>query len=183
MSNNTNTLKSFEYLYTKGKEFSLNGIEYVGEYHIDSDMMPKTGPTRGNTGATILGKYYSNLELFKYDKITKENVVKYGGVISKVNIPTKSNYELGEYNRYFVYRVNDVNPIFYEIDLVEYSRYGKEGGIDSVLYNIITLPWKIRGESEYVVNMNYSSVLALAEKYSIPGFVDSIVNFAKYHKT
>ena len=174
--------KSLEYLYTKGKEFSINGIEYIGEYHIDSNMQPKTGPTRDNTGAQVLSKYYTNPEIYNYDKITKENVTMYGGVFDKVNLPTDKDYEKGEFNRYFVYKVNEPNPIFHEIDLLEFGVYGSEGGIDSVLYNVIIFPWIIKGDSEYVVNTNYSTAYGIATRNHIPGLVDAISNFAKYHK-
>ena len=68
---------NYIYLYTKGGAFSLDGQNYVGEYHYDSGIA-KTGPTityAPNVDTSkVLQRTYNNADHYAYDKIKKFNI-------------------------------------------------------------------------------------------------------------
>lgn len=135
--------KKTQYLYTKGYEYSLNGKNYIGEYHI-SGKQAATGPTPGPQ-AIPLRKYYSNPDLYEYDKARKFaeriRVVPDQWVFK----PTDTNYESGYITRFFVERSGLAESYPLEIDFQQAGRYGRDGGIDEGLYSLAKIKWLLVG--------------------------------------
>lgn len=146
------TDKPTNYLYTKGGEYSLNGKEYIGEYHISGDVT-LTGPVP-DALSQKLRKYYSDNMLYEYDRAR--------GFVERVRIepnqvvfqPTNADYEAGYAFRYFVERSANFEGYPIEIDRDQYVQYGKEGGIDEAAYSLAIINWKLIGSARNVFRNN-----------------------------
>ena len=125
-----------EYLYTKGFEFSLDGENYIGEYHKQGSIY-KTEPIESPTSKRLT-KYYNDPLLYQYDK--SRNFEERVRVVPNqiVWAPVKTNYTI-------------------EIDQEQKEKFGKDGGIDEGLYALATISWKLTGSerSIYKDNMLY----------------------------
>lgn len=132
-----------QYLYTKGKQYSLDGVEYIGEYHIDGKFT-KTGPIP-SPQSRILRKYYADPMLYDYDRCRKfpeRNRIDPNQIVWA---PIETNYVSGFATRYFVERAGKYLGYPIEIDSQQAAEYGKEGGIDEGVYTLIKFPWKLTG--------------------------------------
>lgn len=141
-----------DYRYTKGYEYSLNGVNYIGEYHM-LGQVAKTGPIE-TPSSLMLTKYYGNQDLYEYDKAR--------GFPKRVrNIPNQivwtpkaSDYKIGYATRYFVERIGNMEGYPLEIDARQSDQYGKDGGIDEGVYGLAKVKWKLIGPERTVVVNN-----------------------------
>ena len=131
------------YLYTKGGEYSLDGRNYIGEYHIAGDFV-RTGPIPSPESKT-LRKYYTNPLLYQYDKSRNFTERVRTEPNQSVVFPKDGDYSTGFFYRYFVERAGAYDGYPIEIDRVQYISYGKTSGIDEGAYNVVKLPWKLTG--------------------------------------
>lgn len=138
-----------EYLYTKGGEYSLDGIEYIGEYHIDGKLA-KTGPIRA-ASSQILRKYYSDPLLYQYDKCREFPERPRVDPNQIVWAPTNTMYRTGFATRYFVERLGSYEGYPIEIDKDQAEMYGKDNGIDEGAYSLVKLPWKLTGPERSIM--------------------------------
>lgn len=132
-----------KYLYTKGFEYSLDGKNYIGEYHKDG-ARAFTGPVK-TVDSKLLRKYYSDQMLYVYDRcrsFPKRERIPPNQIVWA---PIDANYKTGFATRYFVERIGNMEGYPIEIDNDQKSRYGKERGIDEGVYILVTLPWKLTG--------------------------------------
>ena len=104
-------LKNYIYLYTKGGQFSLDGKEYIGEYHFDGTIA-KAGPVPpppSQPEAPTLRRLYNNPDHYTYDSVKKFSVP----VLLRTDpqpylyAPVESAYIVGFDARYFVEKIND----------------------------------------------------------------------------
>lgn len=161
-------------LYTQGKEWmSVDGIEYVGDYHKYT-----TGEvfTKSSYIKTISQKLIPYVELsdkdnatkFKYDSLNKLNnnfsFAKYNK-----SIPLQSDYNDGYFIRYFVKR--HFNDIITEVTKDIYS------SLTSEFYKKVTLRWKLVGDA-VIVN---ERIVLTAEK-DIKGISNYITNYSEFVK-
>jgi len=156
----SNASRPETYLYTKGGEFSLQGENYVGEYHF-LDKKPYTEPTHSNTSQQLT-KFYTDKRLYIYDHLKdfKNLIDEY-----KEPIPIRIRVELLDYSagyvqRHFVEKAfgSDRYPI--EIDFVQAQNYNKPKSINGGLYNLATINWKLTGP----LNNRYDDRGMLLEK-------------------
>jgi len=140
-----NKANANNYLYTKGKEFSLDGINYIGEYHL-VDGKPKTGPVADNQ-AKSLTKYYPDLVVYNYDRIKqfKNLVTDYTEPNPIIIEPTDLDYDLGYIDRFFVEKSINVEKYPTEIDNKQYQKYNTAENINGGLYLVVILKWKLTG--------------------------------------
>jgi len=132
-----------QYLYTKGFEYSLDGVNYVGEYHL-SGTKAATGPVP-STDSKILRQYYSNPEMYIYDKARGFKQRPRISPDQWVFRPTETDYENGYINRFFVEREGPTESYPLEIDFLQAAKYGRDGGIDEGLYTLAKLKWLLVG--------------------------------------
>lgn len=144
-------------LYTKGNEFSLEGINYIGEYHIENNI-PYTGYDSSYVDKKILSVWYPTMDMYVYDKITNSNYSQYTYPVHVVRRPTQFDYNDGYYYRYFVYKNNDNDGKIYELDIHQYSKYGKKKGIDSGLYGLLVIKWLLTGETNFIYSSNSKEI-------------------------
>lgn len=118
------------YLYTKGGEFSLNGVEYTGEYHI-VNQVNYTGPIHDDK-SQMLRRYYAVDYHYTYDKLFKFLVPasQYIDPVPYEFEPTEQQYVTGFAPRYFVEKINDEQSYAVEVNQSQYQKIGKLGGID-----------------------------------------------------
>lgn len=176
-----------KYLYTKGYEYSLDGENYVGEYHIIGETA-YTGPEQ-STSSKQLRRYYTNKDLYAYDKARNFQTRVRVEPDQHVFTPNESDYLAGFVNRYFVERVGKFEGYPLEIEKRQASGYGKIGGIDEGAYNLVSVKWLLVGvrnsyvlpngvRVEGVYDHNYREIL-LATKI-IPNLQEAIKNYLEF---
>lgn len=141
--NSVKPTKRVTYLYTKGGEYSLDGKEYIGEYHLVGTEA-RTGPVPDKKAST-LRKFYTDPILYEYDKardFKTRNVIEPN---QSVVFPKETDYQIGYLKRYFVERSAGYDGYPIEIDRIQASTYGKEGGLDGASYNLAIINWKLTG--------------------------------------
>lgn len=148
------------YLYTKGNEFSLNGLNYIGEYHYQ-DSSAKTGPIEEKS-STLLQRFYSNVDHYTYDRLNnfQVRVLGYIDPVFYLYNPKREAYSVGYDSRYFVEKVQN-EGFAIEIDEAQYNNIGKQNkGIDSGLYTSAIISWKLIGSIQDITEHNYKALHA-----------------------
>lgn len=175
-------------LYTNGGEYVLksDGTPYLGFYHSLYDGTFFTGKTQ-NDGfpAEIIPvpALSNNEDNSLYVTITNESDLKAdnylrvkGGSPRDKRLPTpfypnptRQDYELGEFQRYFTKQINDY--VFIEIDQETYDKL--QGHSDEYywqLYFSISIPWELVGNKEEVEKINRKIVVQAEVGYNFYGF-------------
>lgn len=68
--------------------------------------------------------------------------------------PSQIEQEDGVMTRYFIYKRNEINRIFFEVDKSQVTDYGSDNtGINQYLYGLLEIPWKLAGP-EFDVRKN-----------------------------
>lgn len=152
-------------LVTTGKEWMLldDWSEYIGSYH------------RYTTGETYTEKEWDPIkskrlvkykeappDFFKYLDLKQFTVNSNGDKRKNLGettqyyrytaprivrrMPTPSELKGDSINRYFVYKRNEPERVFFEIDQAQAMSFNKKNaGINQFLYNILTIAWRVRG--------------------------------------
>lgn len=169
------------YLYTKGKEYSLNGVEYIGEYHIDGTTA-KVGPVL-DPEAPTLQRYYANKDHYIYDKQYNFNpkVLQFVLPVYFAYAPIEQAYIIGYDTRYFVEKINDDQSYAIEIDEKQSRNINKKGGIDGGIYAISLVRWQLTGyQDEIAANNELSLLQAAAITPSVQYAVKNYTEFARF---
>lgn len=166
------------FLYTKGGEYSLDGVEYIGEYHKVRGIA-KSGPTSKTTNSRVLQRLYSNPDHYVYDKVFNFEV----GVLQFVEpkphrfTPTDASYETGYEMRFFVERIEDDLSYPIEIDNIQYSLINEPGGIDGGIYLSTSVRWKLTGREQDIIDhneaeLNKASRIVPSVNYAVKNFLE-----------
>jgi hypothetical protein len=130
------------YRYTKGKEYSLDLNEYIGEYHLrGSDAY--TGPIK-TSESRKLEKYHPAIQVLRYNSLKPENIIAMTYVEPTFGFvyPSDTAYTEGVFYRFFVKYLGPAESVI-EIDMDQASNYGIRNGIDPNLYQLGELKWYI----------------------------------------
>lgn len=170
--------KNNVYLYTKGNEFSLDGIEYIGEYHYDG-IVPKTGPIPLEN-SKILRRLYLNNNHYVYDSFFKFQIPVLDFVSPKPHLykPKEQSYVSGYESRYFVEKIDDETSYAIEIDQVQYQNINKPRGIDGGLYLSAIVNWKLTGRQSDIIEHNKLEIYKATKK--VPSVAYSIKNYLEF---
>ena len=154
ISDSSPASNNYLYLYTKGGHFSLDGVDYVGEYHY-AGRTPKTGPVP-EPGSRILRRVYRNPDDYIYDHLHNFDVevLRYRDPKQIVYKPTEQLYTAGYDTRYFVEKIQDDYSYAIEIDVEQYNNIGTRGGIDPNIYPSAAVRWKLTGTQEGIFDHN-----------------------------
>ena len=154
ISDSSPASNNYLYLYTKGGHFSLDGVDYVGEYHY-AGRTPKTGPVP-EPGSRILRRVYRNPDDYIYDHLHNFDVevLRYKDPKQIVYKPTEQLYTAGYDTRYFVEKIQDDHSYAIEIDVEQYNNIGTRGGIDPNIYPSAAVRWKLTGTQEGIFDHN-----------------------------
>lgn len=167
------TYKSYNqqtYLYTKGKEFMLGLNEYIGEYHIQQGSA-WTGPI-STVDSLPLSIYVSNKNIIIYENISNSDIRKKSFLepYYSFDTPTKNEYKNGSMIRYFVRRRNDPDNSIMEISSKLGKVYGKPGGIDNILYEIVRITWRITNDFNDIGSVMVDNIREILKaKKQMPG--------------
>lgn len=163
--------------YTKGKEYSLDLKEYIGEYHFRG-IEPWTEPLPSVTSRK-LSAYSDSFGVMEYDMIRADQTIlkKYADPYTMFPTPTEKDYDLGTIVRYFV-KDRTINvPVIIEIDSVQASKYGAVLGIDPVKYQLGSLIWAISAKEITIdkISLVNTKSLYIFNK-TMPGIIDYLPN-------
>lgn len=166
------------YKYTKGGEFSLDGKEYIGEYHIMTDI-PKTGPIPSKE-SKILQRLYTNYDHYIYDKLFKFNVpvLNFIEPVPYLYKPNEQQYAAGFDDRYFVEKIEDDLSYAIEIDAIQFININKPKGIDGGIYSSTSIRWKLTGTQQEIALYNQTEISKARVK--VPSIAYAIKNFLEY---
>jgi hypothetical protein len=176
-------------LYTKGGElqFASSGKEYTGYYWKTSKNQYFTGRNPSSKGAlelelipVIPTSAINTLTISKGNKVYNEakNVDVAKALILpsyQKPSPTKEDYEIGNFVRYFAKKYNQ--NLYIEISKDTYKELkNKNDNYDYNSYLIFTLTWQISGDKEKTLNTNKKVTSTLEKGYRING-LSSYLNF------
>tara|TARA_R110001606_G_C15398361_1_gene652525 strand:- start:66 stop:929 length:864 start_codon:yes stop_codon:yes gene_type:complete len=83
--------------------------------------------------------------------------------------PTEEDYKVGEFERYFLKRINDIKYV--ELSNIEYRKYLTEDpNVSWQLYTPFQLPWEITGNRNKVFNVNKNTVNRIQTDLQLLGF-------------
>ena len=176
------SINNYIYLYTKGGQFSLNGKEYIGEYHFDGTTarVGPVPPKPNEPEASILRRLYNNPDHYDYDRIKQFAipVLQHTEPQPYLYTPQESAYSVGFDARYFVEKVNDEKSFALEISQAEANRHGKANGIDAGLYPMVIIQWKLTGKSEDIIRHNQLQLYKASAK--VPSIEYTVKNFLEH---
>jgi hypothetical protein len=173
------------YKYTQGEEFTtVNGEEYIGEYHIRKDGKFYTGPrqiTNGRDDSVQLLSYYEFDNNFVYDKLQgfvtpvkdQADPIPYEYAVREED----GVYEEGYDFRYFVQR-RGKGTYAIEIDQQQRDRFGSKDGIDARIYDLVTIQWQLTGTLEVIERLNKDRINIGSQ--IIPDLPFLIRNYTQY---
>lgn len=166
------------YKYTKGGEFSLDGVEYIGEYHYISNV-PKTGPIPSND-SKMLQRLYRNPDHYTYDKLHNYNpaVLNFVEPIPYLYTPSEQNYQAGFDTRYFVEKIEDELSFALEIDYDQYNLLGRPGGIDNAIYTSAEIRWQLTGRRDDIIKNNEMELFKASK--AVPSINYAVKNFLEF---
>jgi hypothetical protein len=177
-----------EVKYTKGGEYSLEGDNYVGIYHISNDGVFTGEPNLLNKKA--LTKYYKSKDVYLYDKsfdFKKIESTYKTPTLVKIQ-PTENDYTYGYFKRYFIVDTTNLDMIPFAIDETQASQYGREGGIDAGKYTLVEILWKLTGSLrntsvggsilQGIYDHNKSEIDKIAQTY--PNIVYSVTSYVEF---
>lgn len=99
-----------------------------------------------------------------------------------INLPTKKDYQIGEFRRYFCKKTNELK--YLELDQVMFDKISRKDPL--VLYSLYTpffLSWKLTGLEEEVARVNKNIVDLTSKRYSLKQFGNFLNNnYTKYYK-
>lgn len=197
-------------LYTNGSEFTLDGVDYSGKYFVNSKGQAFTGATpqdnpvrrlKKNTNennenpiyllnqskqSSPNGNYSFYTVDYPYFAATGRNYNEVASApvkpIQEITFPTKQDYEIGELQRYFLKKSNEVQ--FIEVSQKQQDLFSqKNQGVQWQLYIPITISWVLEGNLKDVYNTNKNIVKLSETRNKAYGFVNYFNGrFAKFHK-
>ena len=172
-------------LFTKGGEFqtSLDNKEYTGYYYITSDQKLFTGKNPQdppNNELIPIGETVNDF-IPEFTPASKKAIwvlheYGYNKNFNDVQIPTSvyptpttKDYNLGEFQRYFLSKVNQ--PLFIEVDKPQYTKYNSRSkNVSYELYTPISLSWQLTGGREKTFETNLRSVERIERDLKARGF-------------
>ncbi len=171
------------YKYTKGQEYTtIDGREYIGEYHLRRDGKAYTGPTpTTNTNTIQLLPYYSSNNNYTYDRLLRFNYP-----IKDHTLPIPYEYavrdEDGVYaqgfdTRHFVQKIG-IGTYAIEINAQQRERYGSRLGIDNAIYKVVDIQWQLTGTLQAIESANKERVNIASQ--TLPDLPFTIRNYTQY---
>jgi hypothetical protein len=196
-------------LYTSGDEYTLieDNKNYIGKYWSTSSgkLFTGLGPTdkpyfelsplkkvpknnqKSTTTPTISNVIFSeNMnykinEVFNYINIT-DNIVENISIPTPFYPqPTESDYKLGEFQRYFCVKSNELK--YTEVNKEQYTKFkNKDNSVSWQYYTSFSLPWDISGDKEKVYQTNKNIVLITEQNIKRRGLQEFLrKNYLKFY--
>lgn len=181
-----------ENLFTKGGEYFVTATQenYTGYYYKVADSQYFTGKNPSSPNSFSLTPYSTpqpqNLSSppqlsskINYSVITDPSYLESKNITNFfiVNnlpiyyhpIPTEQDYQIGEFERYFLSKINETK--FVETNKLEYLRYlNSDPDVSYQLYTPIKLSWVLTGKREQVYEVNLKSAERVQFNFRLRGF-------------
>ena len=192
-------------LYTDGTEYALksNNQSYAGFYYKLYNGLSYTGKTSNDPYSQQLIPLSDVISIIPEEEINKYVTIEYFGSIENIEyndllpelpsnrliplpsypIPTKDDYKIGEFQRYFVKQIN--TPIYIEVNQNTYNNIFTHNS--SWLYEpylTISIPWQLVGTKNEVEEINKKIVLLAEVDNKVFGFGEYIIitgGFSKFY--
>lgn len=189
-----------ENLYTNGGEYAVRktGQDYTGHYHKIYTGAVFTGKTPQSTPLFELIPYQQleNIDVtspqgfFNKDSAVFNSIKNIKGksaIIPPSGVPqpkypilTNSEYALGEFQRYFLKRRNQ--PIYVEVLKEDYTNALKDrSGTIFIMYLPFSLPWKITGDPQNVLDTNRNITLLTEKDNNLKNFSKFLTNYTEFY--
>jgi hypothetical protein len=184
-------------LYTNGNEFiiSTTGTPYRGYYYSVSNgkFYTEKSPTPNSKELISLSNSLTPPSPQSINKVPSSVALTYDSLnessfktrylpLSISPSPTQEDYNVGEFQRYFAKKINEI--IYIETDKDTYTKLvNKDPKLYYEKYIVFDLPWDISGEKQQVYNTNKSIVERMMVKNKLPKFGDYLkFDYLKYYK-
>lgn len=196
-------------LYTNGKEYAYIGTdkEYIGYYFQTSEGRLYTGKNPNDPPVEEIIIFNPNISSQELDDTEGElggfstntklylipdayaiasniglNAIPLSPPTKTIILPTEDNYKLGEYQRYFASKNNEIRYI--EITQEEYTKFtNQDPYVDYFLYTAFKFPWLISGNRSEVVNVNKKTIERVTSNLTLSGFKSYFKNrYDQYFK-
>ena len=181
-------------LFTSGNEYVYLGTNnlYSGSYFITGDGKIFTGKNSNDKPNNPLEAVSINLNDFPIDNPELEEFPDSYNIIDddyywakQINLndttpfpkppiqiqplPTPNNYNIGEIQRYFTSKINEVK--YTEINESQYNSFvSKDSTVQHSLYIAFQLPWVITGNRSNTYNVNMKTVNRVQKNFKLQGF-------------
>ena len=170
--NNSTSYKGYYYETSNGRYFSGRTPNESPSFEIVK-INPNESPTNLSTNLQVENFPIDNLYIIENGYATSTrlsfNQTPPSPPKQSYPIPTENNYKLGEFQRYFLKKVNETK--FLEISLEDYRKYiSRDRDVMFELYTPIQINWILTGEKEQVYQVNQSIVARAEREQNLPGF-------------
>jgi hypothetical protein len=186
-------------LYTKGGEFYVKSNQqlYKGYYYKTSTGQYYSGKTPQDKPSVLLVSYKEEITDIDTPFITNTNNSVWS--IQEINYqkdvnpapttptstypnPKQSDYKLGEFERYFLSKNNEIK--FKEVNLFTYNQYlTKDPSVSFQIFSPIKLSWGLTGNREKTYTINYNTVKRISLNLKLRGFVEYFQGrFTQFYK-
>jgi len=186
-------------LYTKGGEFVIASTNqpYKGYYYQTSKGEYYSGKHPQDKPNALLSYIKENITDIDTNEVSSTSPSFW--TIQEINYSNFSNeapsspmsfypkpieidYELGEFERYFLSKANEIK--FLEVDAFTYGQYvSRDPYVQYQLYFPLKLSWVLTGVKEEVYQVNYKTVERVQQNNQLRGFVEYFRGrFDKYYK-
>lgn len=185
-----------EALYTKGGEFELDGKPYIGYYHIYGVGVFTEGQhTRDSRPLRPLISKEKSKYIFETAAAFKP-IISVTPSFYKLE-PREVDYSTGFVFRFFAQKVVKQDSIVYELSERDYTETIQGNFLDTGLYNIIRINWKLTGplrsqiqririsenlleDNEIIGIVDYNRREVKQALNTIPGLESAITNYAEF---
>tara|TARA_B110000091_G_scaffold203844_1_gene237751 strand:- start:33 stop:893 length:861 start_codon:yes stop_codon:yes gene_type:complete len=181
-------------LFTNGDEYVYYNTnnEYSGSYFITGNGKVFTGKNPNNKPNDPLSAISENLNGFQQLSSEQEDLpISYNvindsyywakGISTTINnpvpsppiqilpSPTTKEYEIGEIQRYFTSKINEIKYV--EINEAQFTSFkNNESNVQSSLYSTFQLPWVITGNRSRAYNVNMKTINRIITNFKLQGF-------------
>jgi|TARA_B110000240_G_scaffold1064_1_gene1189 hypothetical protein len=181
-------------LFTNGDEYVYYNTnnEYSGSYFITGNGKVFTGKNPNNKPNDPLSAISENLNGFQQLSSEQEDLpISYNvindsyywakGISTTINnpvpsppiqilpSPTTKEYEIGEIQRYFTSKINEIKYV--EINEAQFTSFkNNESNVQSSLYSTFQLPWVITGNRSRAYNVNMKTINRVITNFKLQGF-------------
>ena len=150
-----------------------------------SEMPTQIALFGGDADPTINKEEWNVRDIELYTLLKGESIdeIRRGGLPSPYYPqPTESDYKLGEFQRYFCVKTNEI--IYTEVTKEQYEKFTKKDlSVSWQYYTAFTLPWSITGNKEEVYKVNRNIVLITEQNIKRRGLQEFLKeNYLKFCK-
>jgi len=155
-------------------------------------VTPKTPPEiptqiaifRGDADPLIDKSIWNERDVALYTQLRGQSVdnVRRGGLPSPYYPqPTEADYKLGEFQRYFCVKSNELK--YTEVNKEQYTKFNKkDSSVSWQYYTSFSLPWDISGDKEKVYQTNKNIVLITEQNIKRRGLQEFLrKNYLKFY--